>query len=62
MVITWLYNIIDKTHHGSVTYAEKASETWTDLQERYSHSNEIKIHQLRQEIIFTKQGGLIVSE
>ena len=36
MVIAWLYNIIDKTLHGSVAYAETATEIWTDLKECYS--------------------------
>ena len=58
MVIAWLYNIIDKTLHGSVAYAEKASEIWKDLKERYSQNNEIRIHQLGQEITLTKQGTL----
>ena len=42
MVIAWLYNIIDKALHDSVAYAEKASEIWTDLKERYSQGNEIR--------------------
>jgi len=36
MVISWLYNVTDKALHGLVANVEKASETWTDLKERYS--------------------------
>ena len=50
IVIAWLYNVIDKTLYEFVTYAKKASEIWTNLKERYSHNNEIKIHQLKQKI------------
>lgn len=42
MVIAWLYKVIDKTLHGSVAYAEKASEIWTDLNERYSQSTKTR--------------------
>ena len=61
MVVAWLYNIIDKTLHGSVAYAETESEIWTFLKERYSQSNEIRIHQVKQEITLTKQGILFVT-
>jgi len=33
MVISWLYNIIEKTLRRSVAYAEKVSEIWTYLKE-----------------------------
>lgn len=54
MVIVWLYNIIDKMLHESVTYAEKASEIWVNQKEHYLHSNEIGTHSLTQEITLTK--------
>jgi len=53
MVIAWLYNVIDKKLHGSVAYAEQASEIWSDLKERHSQGNEIRIHQLKREITLT---------
>ena len=62
MVIAWLYNVIDKSLHESVAYVEKASEIWKDLKERYSQNNEIRIHQLWQEITLIKQGNLTLSE
>ena len=62
MVIAWLYNVIDKTLHGSVAYVKKASDIWTDLKERYSQGNEIIIHLLKHEITLTKQGNSTVSE
>ena len=62
MVIAWLYNIIDKTLHASVAYAETASEIWTDLKERYSQVNEMRVHQLKREIALTTQDNLNVTE
>ena len=62
MVLAQLYNTINKMLHGSVTYAENASEIQIDLKEHYLQSNEIRTHQLTQEITLTKQGNLTVSE
>jgi len=50
MVIVWLYNIIDKTLHGSVTYTETATEIWTDLKECYSQGNKIRVQQLKEKL------------
>ena len=36
MVIAWLYNVIDKGLHRSVTYAETTDKIWKDLKERLS--------------------------
>jgi len=51
MVRAWLYNVIDKKLHRSVAFVEQASEIWSDLKERYSQRDEIRIHQLKREII-----------
>lgn len=61
MVIAWLYNVIDKRIHDSVTYAETANQIRTDLKEIYSQGNEIRIHQLRREITIADQGTISVS-
>lgn len=50
MVTGWLYNVIDKGILGSITYAGTAYDIWTDLEERYSQSSAIRIHQLKREI------------
>ena len=62
MVIAWLHNVIDKSLHGSVAYAETAKELWSDLKDRYSQGNEIRIHQLKREIALTSQGNLSIIE
>lgn len=62
MVIAWLHNVIDKSlrifFQFSVAYAERAKELWSDLKDRYSQSNEIRIHQLKREITLANQGSL----
>jgi len=62
MVVAWLYNVIDKILHGSVTYADTAHAIWADLKERYSQGNSIRIHQLKWEITLVEQGSLSVTE
>ena len=61
MVIAWLYNVFNKRLYGFVTYAETASQIWTDLKERYSQGNEIRIHQLRREIKLIDHGTTSVN-
>jgi len=62
MVIAWLYNIIDKTIHGSVAYAETAKQIWIDLEEQYLQGNVIRIHQLKRELTLTTHGKHSVAE
>lgn len=50
MVTGWLYNVIDKGILRLITYAGTAYDIWTDLEERYSQSSAIGIHQLKREI------------
>lgn len=62
MVLAWLHNVIDKSLHGSVTFAETAEKLWSDLKDRYSQGNEIRIHQLKRDITLTKQGNSSIIE
>lgn len=54
--------MIDKNLHGSVAYAKTTEELWSDLKDRYSQSNEIRIHQLKREIALANQGNQTVTE
>lgn len=62
MIISWLYNVIDKNLHGSVAFAEIADEIWKDLTEHYSQGNEIRIHQLKREIPLQLKEHMSVSD
>ena len=62
MVIAWLRNVIGKTLHASVTYAETVKELWFDLKDQYSQGIEIRIHQLKQDITLTSQESLSITE
>jgi len=62
MVTAWLYNVIDKSLHGSVAYANTARTIWIDLEERYSQPNAIRVHQLKRELSLVEQDKLSVTE
>jgi len=62
MVIAWLYNIIENNLHGSVAYAETRRKIWTDLEERFSQSNKIRVHQLKRELTLTTQRNVNVAD
>ena len=62
MVVAWLYNVIDKKLHGSVAYAKTAQQMSNDLEERYSQSNSVGIHQIKRDINLLQQGDLTVTE
>lgn len=62
MVTAWLYNVIDKNLHGSITYANTAKEIWTDLEERYSQASAVRVHQLKCEMSLVGQEHLSVTE
>lgn len=62
IIISCLYNVLDKDLHSSVAYAEKASVIGTDLKEHYLQGNEIRVHQLKRDITLTTQANYIVVE
>ena len=61
MVISWMFNVIDKSLHSSVAYAQTAKDMWEDLKERYAVGNAPRVHQLRSEIVNLKQEGMTVA-
>ncbi|RVW76793.1 Retrovirus-related Pol polyprotein from transposon RE1 [Vitis vinifera] len=61
MIISWMFNVIDKSLHSSVAYAQTAKDMWEDLKERYAVGNAPRVHQLRSEIVNLKQEGMTVA-
>ena len=55
MIISWMFNVIDKSLHLSVAYAQTTKDMWEDLKERYVVGNALRVHQLRSEIVNLKQ-------
>jgi len=62
MAITWLFNVIDKSLHASVAYANTSNQIWTDLEERYLQASAIKVHQLKRKMSLVGQEHLSVME
>lgn len=62
MVIGWLYSVIDKKLHSSITYQATAKAIWDELKERFSQGSSIRIHQLKREITLLGQGNFSVTE
>ncbi|RVX21457.1 hypothetical protein CK203_001882 [Vitis vinifera] len=61
MIISWMFNVIDKSLHSSVASAQTAKDMWEDLKERYAVGNAPRVHQLRSEIVNLKQEGMTVA-
>ena len=61
MIISWMFNVIDKSLHSSVAYAQTTKDMWEDLKERYAVGNAPRVHQLRSEIVNLKQEGMTVA-
>ena len=61
LVISWLTNSINPILYDSIVYHETALDMWKDLEERFGHSNEQRIHELHCEIATMTQGATNVS-
>ena len=55
MVIAWLLNSVSKDISASILYSEAASETWSDLRERFQQSSGPRIFQLHRDLINLRQ-------
>lgn len=61
MVFSWILNSISKEIAASVIFMNSAEEMWTDLKERYSQSNGLRIFQLKKAIASLSQEQASVS-
>ncbi len=61
LVLSWLINSINPELHDSIAYHDSAVELWRDLEERFGHTNEPRVHELRRNIALTNQGSLTVA-
>ncbi|XP_077242594.1 uncharacterized protein LOC143883120 [Tasmannia lanceolata] len=50
MVLSWILNAITLDLANSVLYAESTREVWSDLKERFSQSNGLRIFQIKRSI------------
>ncbi|XP_031275302.1 uncharacterized protein LOC116133755 [Pistacia vera] len=61
LVGSWILNSVSPEICPSIMYAETIAQIWTDLKDRFSQSNALKIYQLKQSISSLKQEGMSVS-
>jgi len=45
--VAWLCNVIDKTLHGSLAYANTGHAIWAKLEEHFSQAHSIRGHELK---------------
>ncbi|XP_020242832.1 uncharacterized protein LOC109821048 [Asparagus officinalis] len=57
MLISWIFNSIEKSIQLNVVYLETTKEVWDDLRDRYSIGNTPRIHELKSEIASLRQQG-----
>ncbi|XP_074283065.1 uncharacterized protein LOC141607617 [Silene latifolia] len=62
MLKAWLRNVINIKLHPSIAFEQTVSEVWEELQSRYSAGNAPRVHQLKGDLAYCKQGRLTVVE
>ncbi len=46
LIMTWLQNSIHPFFHDLITYLKSLFEMWKDLNERFEHTNEPRVHEM----------------
>ena len=62
MIIGWIRAAIDPKVKSSVTFVNEASVLWSDLKQRFSVGNKVRIHQLKAQQAACRQEGQGVLE
>lgn len=62
LIHTWIMNSVSPPIAQSVVYIENAVDVWTDLRERFSQGDLIRVAELQEEIYAFKQGNMSVTE
>lgn len=57
MIVGLIFNTIDPSLRSSLSYMDCAKTLWEDLMERFSIRNDMRIHQLKIDIVNWKQSG-----
>lgn len=60
MLVGWIRTSIGPKIRSTVTFVPDAHKLWDNLQQRFSVRNEVRIHQLRDEINTCQQNGQTV--
>jgi len=62
LVMSWLLNSLSPPIAQSVIFLDRASDIWTNLRERFSQSDLLRIAELQEEIYSLKQGSRSVTD
>lgn len=57
MIVSWLYNSLDKGLQEGLAYMDDAYEMWNELKEQFFQGNAHRVHQSKKEISCLEQGG-----
>ncbi|XP_013617421.1 PREDICTED: uncharacterized protein LOC106323923 [Brassica oleracea var. oleracea] len=60
MIVGWIRASISPTVKSTVTFTADAYKMWTDLKQRFSVGNAVRVHQLKSELVACKQNGTSV--
>ena len=61
LVVAWMIRSIDPEIALSVQWIDNARALWIELQERFSHADQFRISNLKEEIYHYRQGNLTVT-
>ncbi|KAJ9707366.1 hypothetical protein PVL29_002391 [Vitis rotundifolia] len=61
MVTSWIINSVSKEIVDSLMYIAIAAEIWTDLRDRFQHSNAPRVFQLKKHLTALQQGSLDIN-
>ncbi|PKI71919.1 hypothetical protein CRG98_007687 [Punica granatum] len=62
ILVTWIFNHLEKDLHAIVYHVEDAKALWDDLRERHSQGNKTRVFQIKTDICMVRQGGLFVRD
>ncbi|XP_020254024.1 uncharacterized protein LOC109831094 [Asparagus officinalis] len=60
MLISWIFNSIERSIQSSIAYEETTKAIWQDLRDRFSIWNAPRIHELKGQIASTRQNRITV--
>lgn len=55
MVTSWIFNTIDPKLRSSITHRENAKELWDSIKARFSAKSEVRVQQLKEQLMNCKQ-------
>ncbi|KAK6129015.1 hypothetical protein DH2020_037245 [Rehmannia glutinosa] len=62
LILTWLFNSVNKDIASSIIYMNSAKEVWDTLKTRYSQPDSVRIFQLQQQLSSASQGSSSISD